>query len=249
MGKRDARILEILAGRGRTEVAELSRELGVSQVTVRKDLDSLAGRGLVRREHGFAELGSPNDVAGRLAYHYEDKLRIARRAAALVSDGETVMVESGSCCALFARALLGTRRAVTLITNSAFIAGYVRDLPGAQVVLLAGNYQVDAQVVVGPLVRTSVAAFAVDKLFVGTDGWAPGSGFTNADALRAEAVHDMAGRADHVYVLTESEKFSRRGVVPLDLAGRPVSVVTDDNVTQAQVEAFEGCGVEVLQVN
>lgn len=247
MGRRDARILELLGERGRCDVSVLAEELGVSQVTVRKDLDSLAERRLVRRVHGHAELGSPDDVAGRLAYHYEAKLAIARRAAGLVADGETVMVESGSCCALFARELAAAGRGVTLITNSAFIAAYVRDLPGARVVLLAGNYQPDAQVTVGPLVRASVAGLAVDKLFVGTDGYAGGGVFTNEDPLRAQAVHDMAERAARVYVVTESEKFGRRGLMPLDLAGRPVTVVTDDALAAGTAADLAAAGVGVLR--
>ena len=107
-------------------------------------------------------------------------------------------------------------------------------------ILLAGNYQMDAQVTVGPLVRASVASLSVDKLFVGTDGYSASSGFTNADALRAQAVHDMAERAANVYVVTESEKFSQRGVVSLDLSGRPVHVITDmgiDDSVRAQLAA------------
>ena len=69
VSKRDGKILEILTTGGRVEVAELSERLGVSNVTMRKDLDSLQKRGLVLREHGFALLANPNDVSGRLAYH------------------------------------------------------------------------------------------------------------------------------------------------------------------------------------
>ena len=246
MGRRDTRILALLSERGRMDVATLAEELHVSQVTMRKDLDGLADRRLVRREHGFAELGSTNDVAGRLAYHYAQKVSIARRAAELVSDGETVMIESGSCCALMARALFEGHHDVTVITNSAFIAAYVRDLPGADVMLLAGTYQMDAQVTVGPLVRTSVASLSVDKLFVGTDGYSADSGFTNADALRAQAVHDMAERAANVYVVTESEKFLQRGVVSLDLSGRPVHVVTDRAIDGAAREELVARGIELL---
>lgn len=246
MGRRDSRILELLGERGRMEVAQLSDELGVSQVTVRKDLDSLAERRLVRREHGFAELGSPDDITGRLAYHYATKLRIARRASLMVADGETVMVESGSCCALFARSLFQDHHDVTLVTNSAFIASYVRDLPGASVVLLAGAYQMDAQVTVGPLVRASVAGFNVDRLFIGVDGFDDEGRFTNADQLRAQAISDMAAQAAQVVVVTESEKFGRRGVVAVDLAGRPVTVVTDDGISETARARLAAAGISLV---
>lgn len=244
MGRRDSAILEILTSEHRVEVTSLAERLGVSQVTMRKDLDSLVARGIVIREHGYAELKSPNDIAGRLAYHYQAKLAIAQKAASLISDGETVMVESGSCCALLARALFETPRDITVVTNSAFIADYVRDMPHSKVVLLGGVYQNDAQVMVGPLVATCADSFLVSKLFVGTDGYADGT-FTNADMLRAQAVHDMAQRAEQVLVVTESEKFSRRGVVPLDFGTCPVSVVTDSALDAAVSDDLTRRGIEV----
>lgn len=159
MSKRDAAILELLTTKGKTEVAALSAVLGVSEVTVRKDLDALQAKGLVQRVHGFATLANPNDVGGRLAYHYEEKRLIAREAAKLVSNGSTIMIESGSCCALLARELADTKEGVTIVTNSAFVANYVRDSARVTCTLLGGTYQRDSQVVVGPLVRACAQNF------------------------------------------------------------------------------------------
>lgn len=245
VGKRDSKILEIITAEHKVEVAVLSDVLGVSEVTVRKDLDALQAKGLVVREHGFATLANPNDVGGRLAYHYEEKLRIARAAASLVADGSTVMVENGSCCALLARELADTKSGVTIVTNSAFIAAYVRDSARVAVTLLGGVYQHDSQVMVGPLVRTCAQEFYVDRLFVGTDGWIRGVGFTNADQMRADAVRAMAESAAEVVVLTESEKFGQRGAVPMRLAGKKVSVITDGNVSDDTRLSLDGDGVEL----
>lgn len=74
-----------------------------------------------------------------------------------MADGSTVMVESGSCCALLARELADTKERVTIVTNSAFIANYVRDSTSVSCTLLGGSYQRDSQVMVGPLVRTCAA--------------------------------------------------------------------------------------------
>ncbi len=248
MGKRDSQILNILTTESRAEVAVLSERLGVSEVTIRKDLDALQTRGLVLREHGFATLANPNDVGGRLAYHYEEKRRIARAAAARVADGSTIMVESGSCCALLARELADTKDGVTLITNSAFIAGYIRDSARVSCTLLGGTYQRDSQVMVGPLVRSCAQEFFVDLLFIGADGWIGGVGPTNDDHMRADAVRSMAESAVEVVVLTESEKFGRRGAVPMRLPGKDVSVVTDARVTKAWRAALERDGVGVTVV-
>jgi DeoR/GlpR family transcriptional regulator of sugar metabolism len=246
MSKRDARILETLTSQGKVEVAYLSQLLGVSEVTVRKDLDALQAKGLVQRVHGFAQLANPNDVGGRLAYHYEEKRLIARRAAELVPDGSTVMVESGSCCALLARELADSANGVTIVTNSAFIANYVRDSARVSCVLLGGSYQRDSQVMVGPLVHTCAQEFYVDRLFIGADGWIEGAGFTNADQMRADAVRSMAESAAEVVVLTESEKFGQRGAIPMRLPGKRVSVITDERISDEWSQSLERSGVALI---
>lgn len=246
MTNRSTAILEILTTTGKVEVARLSELLGVSEVTVRKDLDALQAKGLVRRRHGFATLSNPNDVSGRLAYHYEQKRLIAQAAAALVTNGSTVMVESGSCCALLARELADTKEGVTIVTNSAFIASYVRDSTHVSCVLLGGTYQRDSQVMVGPLVRTCAQEFYVDRLFMGADGWIEGVGFTNADQMRADAVRSMAESAAEVVVLTESEKFGRRGAIPMRLPGKRLSVVTDNSIGEQWQQSLARTGVGLL---
>ncbi len=246
--ERETKILELLAKEKKLEVAALAQVLGVSSVTVRKDLDTLEEKGVLRREHGYALLKSEDDLSSRLAYHYACKGRIAKRAAALVADGETVMIESGSCCALLAEEICTSRRDVTIVTNSAFIAGFVRQKPHAHVVLLGGVYQNDAQVMVGPLVAQGAQGFFVNRLFIGTDGYTPRMGFTNSDHLRAQAVRDMAAQAGHVAVLTESEKFTRHGVVPLQLGGAVDLLVTDDGLPGESRLALGQEGVEILTV-
>lgn len=242
---RESQILELLSQWGRMEVTVLAQRLGVSQVTVRKDLDALEERGILRREHGFAVLGSPDDVNGRLAVHYEEKRRIAQRAAELVSPGETVMIESGSCCALLAEEIAHNKPGATIITNSAFIASYIRRAEGARVVLLGGDFQNDSQVMVGPILKVCARQFYVEHLFVGADGWSRELGFAGSDHLRVQAVRDMAEHAGQVVVVTESGKFAQRGTVPLNLTVS--AVVTDGGLTQEQAAALEGADIQVCQ--
>jgi DeoR/GlpR family transcriptional regulator of sugar metabolism len=243
---RTNRILELLVKEKKLEVAEISGHLGVSQVTVRKDLDAMEAQGLITREHGFAVLSGTDDIKGRLAWHYEEKRKIARRAADLVKDGDTIMIESGSCCALLAQTLTELRRGVTIITNSAFIADYIRKSSDFQIVLLGGIYQQDAQVMVGPMVRQCAENFWVDRFFIGVDGWSARTGFTNQDQMRAQAVRDMARQADRVIVLTESDKFTRHGTVPLNLKDRVRTVITDQDIGEDIRQELYQQGIEIL---
>ena len=243
---RTSQILALLVKERKLEVSELSAHLGVSQVTVRKDLDAMEAQGLITREHGFAVLSSTDDIKGRLAYHDEEKRRIALRASELVKDGDTIMIENGSCCALLAATLAESRSGVTIITNSAFIADYIRRSSDFQIILLGGIYQHDSQVMVGPMVRQCVENFWVDQFFIGVDGWSRKAGFTNQDQMRAQAVRDMARQAEQIIVLTESDKFMKRGTVPLNIDSQIRTVITDQKIEGQIVNDLAADGVEVL---
>jgi DeoR/GlpR family transcriptional regulator of sugar metabolism len=246
---RTNQILELITEEGKIEVAELARRLDVSQVTIRKDLDNLEERGIIRREHGWAVLHNGDDLSARLAYHYQEKELIARKAAELVQDGESVMIENGSCCALLAETLARTHRDLTILTNSAFIASYIRDREHVQVVLLGGIYQPEAQVMVGPMVRQCAENFWIDRFFIGVDGWSERTGFTNRDQLRAQAVRDMAGQAEQVIVLTESEKFGIRGTVPLNLKNQIKMVITDSRLDSGTAQILSDQGIIINTVD
>ncbi len=245
MNQRCLTILELLNREESLDVNMLAERLNVSAVTVRKDLDFLEARGLLRRQHGSAVRVSTNDIRYRMTFDYEVKSRIAERASGMVGRGETVMIESGSTCAMLAYELVKARREVTILTNSAFIADYVRHLPGSRVILLGGQYDPDAQVMHGPLVKKCAEEFYVDKFFIGTDGFEPRLGFSNVDLSRAEAVRAMAERARRRVILTDSSKFNRRGVVLL-LPVSEVSAVVTDRVPDNCAEALKAGGVEII---
>ena len=249
MNKRENAILRLLSEHGRLEVSQLARTLEVSPVTVRKDLDELERRGVIRREHGCAIFGGNDDINNRLAYHYEEKQRIAREAAKLVSMGETVMIENGSCCALLAEEIARTRPGAVIITNSAFIASYIRRVEGAHVVLLGGDFQNDAQVMVGPVLRVCAEQFFVDKLFVGVDGYSERLGFMANNHLRAQAVRDMARQARSVIAVTESSKFGRTSTVPLAIPGGVRAVITDGDVREDAEQTLVRAGIQVYKAN
>lgn len=247
MNKRHAQILDLLTENKKVEVTKLSDLLQVSQVTIRKDLDLLESRGLIIREHGYATLNDTDDINNRLAYHYESKLEIAKRAAASVQNGETIMIESGSCCALVAMEIANTKKDVTLITNSAFIADYIRKIGTVKIVLLGGEYQNESQVMVGPITKKCAEAFFVDKLFIGTDGFTIETGFTGNDYMRSEAVRDMAKQASNVIVVTDSVKFSQKGVVKLIDTEKVNYIYTDSDIPVDIEEYLLQKSIEIIK--
>ena len=244
---RHTKILELIIENKKMEVTKLSQLLSVSQVTIRKDLIQLENSGLIVREHGFATLNSSDDINNRLAYHYDIKQRIAKLAVESIEDGETVMIESGSCCALVALEIAQTKKDVTIITNSAFIADYIRKVAKIRIILLGGEYQNESQVMVGPLTRKCVEAFFVDKLFIGTDGFTIETGFTGNDYMRSEAVKDMAKQASQLMIVTDSDKFSQKGVVNLIEIEKVACVYTDDKIPSIIEDYLNKFNIKVIK--
>ncbi|MEI2778785.1 MAG: DeoR/GlpR family DNA-binding transcription regulator [Tetrasphaera sp.] len=248
MVQRATKMLEYVLDQGRVEVSELAGMFAVSEVTVRKDLDQLEQRGLVRREHGYAVPVSTDNMRSRLAYHYDAKRRIARSAAESIGEGGLVMIESGSCCALLAEELATTRRDVTIVTNSAFIADFIRTAPYARLVLLGGDYQNESQVLVGPVAKDNARRFHVAQIFVGIDGYTGAAGFTAKDHLRADTMRAMSDQADEVVVLTESAKFGKQGAIHLFDTGEVSAVFTDDALPRPIQSQLTAAGVTITKV-
>ena len=247
MNKRQSQILDLLTQNKKLKVTELSDVLNVSQVTIRKDLSALEDSGIIVREHGYAKLNESDDINNRLAYHYDIKQKIAEKAVESIEDGETVMIESGSCCALVALEIAKTKKDVTLITNSAFIADYIRKTGNVRIILLGGEYQEESQVMVGPITRKCAEGFFVDKLFVGTDGFTRETGFTGNDYMRSEAVKDMAKQASNVIVVTDSVKFQQKGVVSLLDTKKVSYVYTDSNIPEDAEEYLVDNNIKVIK--
>lgn len=248
MKERQNRILDALTKHEKLEVKELAEMMEVSQVTIRKDLDALTQQGLIIRNHGYATLNNSDDMNNRLAYHYEMKQRIAKKVCEDIHDGETIMIESGSCCALVALEIAQSKKNITIITNSAFIADYIRN-EEVKVILLGGEYQASSQVLVGPITINNAKNFFVDKYFIGADGFSEKSGFTGKDYLRAETVREMAKQAAHVIVVTESEKFGHIGTVNLLDTNNVAKVYTDTHIPEEEEIYLNEMNVEVIKVD
>lgn len=247
MNERHAKILELLSRYHKMEVSRLSTLLNVSQVTIRKDLIALEQSGMLVREHGYATLNNSDDINKRLAFHFEQKMQIVKRAAQLVEDGETIFIESGSCCALLAVEIAQTKKDVTIVTNSAFIADYVRKIENVQIVLLGGNYQKESQVMVGPMTAQCAQAYFADKLFIGTDGFSIRTGFTGNDYMRSVAVQDMAKQVEKVIVVTDSSKFYQKGNVSLIDTNRIHTLITNSDIPAEQEQYLLEQKVEIIK--
>ncbi|HIF3415844.1 TPA: DeoR family transcriptional regulator, partial [Salmonella enterica] len=128
MNSRQQSILQMVVDKGQMSVAELAKITGVSEVTIRQDLNTLEKQSYLRRAHGFAVSLESDDVETRMMTNYTLKRRLAEFAASLVSPGESVFIENGSSNALLARTL-AEQKDVTIITVSSYIAHLLKETP------------------------------------------------------------------------------------------------------------------------
>ncbi len=248
MNERRTKLVQYVSTHGRTDVQTLSTMFHTSKVTIRKDLDFLSSKGILKRERGFAVLNTPDDINYNLAFHYETKLKIAKRAALYVEDGETIIIESGSTCAIFAEELVKTKKHITIITNSMHIAGFIKEYPNVNIVLLGGTLQPSSQALVGPLTIQSVRTFHVDKIFVGTDGYSQTLGFTGDDIIRSDTLNHMILSAEKTFVLTESQKFEKVGSVSFLAFDKVHEVITDANINDEEIQFLHSKNIIVTQL-
>ena len=146
---------------------------------------------------------------------------------------------------MLAEQLARLKKDVTIITNSAYIAIRIRELPIRKVILLGGEYQKEYQGMVGPLVRKCAREFFVDKFFVGTDGFIPDAGFTCDDLMRVETMQYMESSANRTIILADSSKFSQKGVVVQSTFSEIDTVCTDSGIPQEIVDILNRNNIHV----
>ncbi|QCT21570.1 DeoR/GlpR transcriptional regulator [Jejubacter calystegiae] len=243
MNARQQQILQMVVERGRMNVSDLSRITGVSEVTIRQDLNLLEKQNYLRRAHGYAMPLESDDVETRMMNNFPVKQRLAEYAASLVKDGETIFIENGSSNALLARAL-GHNRRLTLITASSHIAWLLRESE-CEVILVGGSYQKKSETMVGPLARAFIRQINFTKAFIGIDGWQPDTGFTGKDMLRSDLVSAVLDKESETIVLSDSSKFSVTWPWPLDAQHKFRRVITDNALDRRTVQQLEESGLKV----
>lgn len=154
-------------------VSELAAQFGVTTETVRRDMDDLSGEGLLTRAHGGASASLPGQHRSMKERRLErvlERQRLARFAATLVADGDTIMIDAGTTTLEFARALAFSGRRVTAITNGLHVAMMLAQNPAANVRLAPGRYLRDESAVIGTETCDYLASYNVDACFIGAAG-------------------------------------------------------------------------------
>ena len=256
--QRRALILEEVRRRGGVRVNELTRTLGVSDMTVRRDLDALARQGVLEKVHGGAvpvAQASTHEPGFEVKSALETtaKEEIARTAAALAPPGGAVALTGGTTTYAVARHLLGVR-GLTVVTNSLRVAdvfhGAARDTgpggsgrPGAATVVLTGGVRTPSDALVGPVTDAAVASLHFDLLFLGVHGIAVTAGLTTPSLAEAETNRRFVAAARRVVVVADHTKWGTVGLSSFASLDEVDVLVTDDGLPEeARAEAREHVG-------
>jgi DeoR family transcriptional regulator of aga operon len=247
--ERRRHILSLVQSQGRVLVGELSRALGISQITIRKDLEHLQSRGLVQRTHGGAlrlQSGALFDpsLQEKQKQHSQEKQRIADEAARLVQEGQCVMLDSGTTTTAVAHALKRFSQ-LTLITNAVNIAA---DLASTnfEVILIGGTLRKNSFSLVGPLAEDVLEEIHADILFLGVDGIDVETGITTPNFLESRVNRAMVKASRRVVVVCDSTKFSRRSLSRIIPTSAIHCVITDKNLPRETEEALRNQNIEVI---
>jgi DeoR/GlpR family transcriptional regulator of sugar metabolism len=244
--QRQDAILEQVAREGGARVADLVERLGVSDMTVRRDIQVLAQRGLVARVHGGAAAVSDQFTADEPDFNVKSALQptekraIARAAADLVEPGSSVALSAGSTTYAVAHALCDVPR-LTVITNSLPVADVLHSsAPPDMSVVLIGGVRTRSNALVGPVALAVLGDLHVDWLFLGVHGMDLRAGLTSPNMSEAETDRAMIASAHRLVVVADHSKWSVVGLAAIAPISEIDILVTDDKLPEPACRALEG---------
>lgn len=242
-------ILEELGSIGSVSVAELSRKLGVSDMTIRRDLEELSGRNLLRKVHGGAI-----PVSRSAEPHFEqkrrlkrtEKLAIARAAQGFVNDGDTVAFSAGTTTWHVASTLYPGHRDLTFVTNSTNVALTLQENGWDRIVLSGGMFRTPSDALVGPFADRTLRTLNADVLFLGAHGVHPDAGLTTPNTAEAETNGCLVDAAQRIVVVADSSKLGVVALARIIPLSRVDVVVTDREAPGRTLREIELAGPQIV---
>jgi DeoR family transcriptional regulator, aga operon transcriptional repressor len=244
-------ILDALNNAGFVSVAELSRDLEVTMVTIRKDLKILEDKGFLYRSHGSATPVSPyvNDrsVNEKKLVRVEEKSRIAKAAKELVDNDDAIIIGSGTTVLAFAQNIPKNIK-LTVLTAAMNVTLALIDAPEIEIVQLGGVVRKSSSSVVGHYAEDMLLQFACSKLFMSVDGISLDHGLTTSHMMEAHLNAQMIKGVQKTIVLADSSKFGKKGFGKICQLEDVDMIITDAGVPQLYKEKLEEMGIELKVV-
>ena len=247
-------LLNELKNKGKVSVVELSKAFGVTEVSIRKDLEELENRKLLIRVKGGAvslHTDSQHDdmlISEKSLIHPKEKRRLGAFAASLVQDGESLIIDSGTTMMQVAKYLDPAQR-LTIITNALDIAISLYKKDNYQVIVLGGNMRNVSFSTVGMVAEANLKNFYADKLFLGVDSISIRDGISTPDIEEASLNQAMLSCAREVIAVFDSSKVNRRSFAHIAMLDRVDTIVTDNHIPDDLREYIQMKGIKLHVVN
>jgi DeoR/GlpR family transcriptional regulator of sugar metabolism len=247
-GQRKDHILKVLRQSGQVIAKSLSRELGLSEDTIRRDLRELAGEGRLQRVHGGALPSSPAiaDLAGRQQLATDAKIAIGRTAAMMVRPGQVVILDGGTTTLQVAKHLPRDLQA-TVVTHSPTIAVALVEHPTIEVVLIGGRLFKHSAVAVGAAAVESIARIRADLYFMGVTGIHPEAGLSTGDLEEAHIKRALKQSAAETYVLISAEKLNAASPYVIAALTEVEGIIVEPGIRAESLTAYRRAGLTIIQ--
>lgn len=242
-------ILMKLQAERRGVVSELSQLYDVSEETIRRDLEKLVNEGVAIKSYGGAVINENANLEVpfniRKNYNVIGKQKIAEQIAAMVKDGESLMLDASSTAVYIAKALK-EKKNLTVITNSIEIIVELMDMPEWKVLSTGGLSREGSFALVGPQTDKMLKSYHVDKAVISCKGFDLESGITDSDELHANNKITMLGAAGKKILAVDKSKFDKTAFTAIGALDDITTVVTDEEPDRRWLQAFEEAGIECV---
>ncbi len=244
-------ILEELERSESVSVALLSERFGVSDMTIRRDLDVLSSRNMLRKVHGGAvpvagKAATEPHFAQKRELQMPEKRAIAREAVGLIEPGDTVAFSAGTTTWTVAAELWADARDLTFITNSTNIALTLQANGWEQIVLSGGIFRTPSDALVGPYADRTLGTLNADVLFLGVHGIHRKAGLTTPNIAEAETNRCLVEAARRVVIVADNSKLGIVALARIVPLSRADYLVTDEGASEEELDAIRLTGVEVV---
>jgi DeoR family transcriptional regulator of aga operon len=247
--ERRKKIIEKIDKEGKVKVSVLSKLFNVSEVTIRNDLDQLERKNLLVRAHGgamkFQRAGIDYELDIKAKKNRTQKIAIGKKAASLINDGDTIILDSGTTTLEIAKNLERISN-LTVITNSLNIAGQLVEFQNIKVIMLGGTLRRKSLSLVGISAIESLKTYYCDKVFIGVDGIDTQYGISTPNVDEAHLNNIMINNSREVIVVTDSSKFKNRSFTYIAPIQKVTTIITDENIPKDEKEKIESLGIKLL---
>ena len=252
MAERYQYILRKLNERGFVKVQNLSKELKVSFVTIRKDLKNLEDRKLLFRTHGgatstnlYTDIPHPRPLEDKEKTNIDAKRKIAKVASLLLEKNDTIIIASGTTVIEFARNI-NPQSSLTILSATLNVSEILTKYPKVEAIQLGGIVRKSSNSVIGSFAEKMLAELMCNKLFIGVDGIDLNYGLTTTSAMEASLNKIMIEAAQKVIVLADSSKFGRKSFGKICELDKVDILITDDLIKDEFKKSLEERGIEVV---